>query len=234
MNAFQKQIQGQVAKLPGGLVLDFDSLTKTCSVQMKFLVYVDYHKRRGLKLSSSVYEFQDGIADGEILQFLKSEGKSKKKGGAKIEWGGESEVFYMQDYPKDIIQEDKLQQLGQAIFGFQHDLFSVRKRMMMIKRDADMIRFDEADIEENAFFHQALAGGPQMIKEPSGNRMNPVSISSGKAESFAEESSVTNSIANSVSTNGRWFARKNKKQSAEFVELDDAGSDSDSAGLLVH
>lgn len=238
MNAFQKQIQRQFEKLPAGprgLEIDYDSLTKTLTVQMKgFLVYVDYHKRKGLKLSSAVYEFEGGIPDGEILGFLKSaEGKSKKKGsGNKIEWGGESEVLYMQDYPKDIIDEDKLQQLGQAVFDFHRELLSVRKIMVLIKQDAGRsVQKNEENVEADAFFEHAM-----MLKQPSGKGMSHGN-SSGD-DRFSDDASVTGGVANSVptrvGTNSRWFGRKNKKKTSELMELGAAESDSDSAGLLVH
>ena len=236
MNEHQQQLQQQLDKLPGSLSLDVDS--RACTMTLRdFTVYVDYHKRRGLKLSTSVFEFADGVLDGSIMVFLKTESKNKKKDNGRIEWSGESEVLFIQEYPKNIIDDNQLQELGQAIEAYQQSIVAMRSKMRMIqssKYSAGSKEFNQLQDNYDAQVEELTLSEPS-IRLPS--RKLSWSMKAPKdaktAESIVEDFSASINTSNSASGNSnmsagrmiRRFGRKKKEQEPNFVALSDDYSD---------
>lgn len=161
MNEHYQQLEKQLWKLPESFSLSFEP-PRSCTLMLgEFCVYVDYHKRKGLKLCSSVFKFPDGVPDVAILTFLKAWSKRKTEGGGKLEWGGHDEVLYIQEYPRNIIDDDCLSQLDQAFTSFRESLVSIQKKMAMIQRKsrsaADPSNSDKGTADENDdFLEQAM------------------------------------------------------------------------------
>ena len=244
MNEHQQQLQLQLDKLPGSMSLDVDS--RACTMTMRdFTVYVDYHKRRGLKLSTSVFEIADGALDGSIMVFLRTESKNKKKGSGRIEWSGESEVLFIQEYPKNIIDDNQLKELGQAIQAYHESIVAIRSKILMIqssKHSAGSHEFNQSH-DDYDFDTDVLALSEPSVRLPvlpsrkqSWNLKPPKEpkTTDSLVDDNSGSMSAVNSTAGSASISAgrmiRRLGRKKRDQQPNFVALcDDQYSDEESS-----
>ena len=243
MNEHQQQLQLQLDKLPGSMSLDVDS--RACTMTMRdFTVYVDYHKRRGLKLSTSVFEIADGALDGSIMVFLRNESKNKKKGSGRIEWSGESEVLFIQEYPKNIIDDNQWKELGQALEAYHESIVAIRSKILMIqssKHSAGSNEFNQSQ-DDYDIDTEELAVSEPSIRLPLPSRKQSWNIKPPKepktSDGLVDDNSASINGVNSAAGNAsisagrmiRRFGRKKREKQPNFVALcDDQYSDEESS-----
>lgn len=239
MNEHQQQLQKQLWKLPEPLSLTFDPPRSFSLSLGNFFVYVDYHKRKGLKLCSTVFTFPDGVPDVEIRAFLKAWSKRKNEGVGKLEWGGNDEVMFIQEYPRNIIDDDNLSELDRAITSFREALRSLQQKMIMLhqksKSNANGSNFSEFGtvIESEGFLEKGSlenASGRNARQEKRQLRME--SMKERKETRSADTADDSEGFRDQGSTDQRkniWPLRRNSQESTKEQtqnNSEDASADS--------
>lgn len=192
MNEHYQQLQKQLLKLPEAFTLSFEP-PSSCTFSLGgFYVYVDYHKRKGMKLCSTVFNF-GGAPDAAILAFLKAWSKRKHEGGGKLEWSGHDEVLFLQEYSRNIIDDDNLSNLAEAITSFRESLVSIQKQMTMIQMKSQSAELSRSDVgtattdENDAFLAQAmLERGKSGRSTKRLSRLEAMRESSGASDGYEE------------------------------------------------
>jgi hypothetical protein len=222
MNEHQQQLQKQLWRLPEPLSLTFDPPRSFTVSLGTFFVYVDYHKRKGLKLCSTVFTFPDGLPDAEVRAFLKAWAKTKHDGGRKLEWGGDDEVLFIQEFPKNIIDDDKLAELDQAITSFRESLISLQQKMIELNQKSRSVSHvlelgtvvEKDDFQENASLEHSSGRSSQQEKRPSRRE----SWKQRKESRSADTAEDSEGLGEQVSTDQRkypWQLRRNSQESTK-------------------
>jgi hypothetical protein len=259
MSHTHKQIQTQFGKLTQPVILNIDSPIEISFHVNGIKVFVDYHKRKGLKLCASIFRLDDGIPESNILSLLLSESKisKKKKEVGKIEWGGDDEVLFVQCFPKNIIEDGQLSNLNEALTSYQENLLDIQKKLISMrnrgKRDQKVserkiIGHQERCRSVERDFSKAIQEVHKSLSPPRRTTSlmpqresiaqprrtiswQPTSTTLPKPVDTAENLSA-NSNVNARRYMG--FGRKNKKAEPQFMALDDDDDscDDESAELL--
>ena len=224
MNSYQQQILKQLKKIPDLPSVHYDSICSSIISFPEFLVYVDYHKRRGLQLSSSVFEFENSGPSAEMRAFLRSEFKKKKNCGSGLEWDGHDAIHFIQLYPKNIIDDDQLSQLSDAITSFHESIKGVRQKLIELQSSKATVSGVIEFLDQESQFD---GGANQNSWNRNLNfRKDKEPAPTSTRDSFDDSSSL---VSQGTDSGKRLFSfgRRKKTPEISFVPLDDGDVDSD-------